>query len=142
MSALAQEGNYEHIDREHFKELIGNLNWNKFAERIANQLSTNMNLTAEQKKLMQVNLVVALIRSNQHEQALKEADKISKEHNAWSGIKAYFLIKDRKYDEALQVIKANKNDSYTVFLRAQIYLAKSNYFNVLTYLYRGAKAGF
>jgi hypothetical protein len=39
---------------------------------------------------MQVNLVVALIRSNQHEQAAKEAAKISKEHHAWSGIKAFF----------------------------------------------------
>jgi hypothetical protein len=38
MSSLAQEGAgcYDQINREHFKELIGNLNWNKFAERIAN----------------------------------------------------------------------------------------------------------
>lgn len=65
MSALAQEnGSFEGIDREHFKDLIGNLNWNKFSERIANQLATNQNLTAEQKKALQVNLVVALIRSN------------------------------------------------------------------------------
>jgi hypothetical protein len=35
MSALAQEnGGYDQIDREHFKEVFGNLNWNKFAERI------------------------------------------------------------------------------------------------------------
>lgn len=48
MSALAQEnGSFEGIDREHFKDLIGNLNWNKFSERIANQLSTNQNLTSE-----------------------------------------------------------------------------------------------
>lgn len=66
MSALGQEGagGFEGLDREHFKELIGNLNWNKFAERISNQLQTNQNLTAEQRRLMQVNLVVALIRSN------------------------------------------------------------------------------
>lgn len=81
-------------------------------------------MTAEQRKLLQVNLVVALIRSNQHEQATKEAAKISKDHHAFSGIKAFFLIKDKKYDEALQSIKAKKEDSYSVFLRAQIYLAK------------------
>jgi hypothetical protein len=45
--------------------------------------------------------VVALIRSNQHEQATKEAAKISSDHHALSGIKAFFLIKDKKYDEAL-----------------------------------------
>jgi len=57
-----------------------------------------------------VNLVVALIRSNQHEQANKEAAKISREHHALTGIKAFYLIKDKKYDEALQSIKANKDD--------------------------------
>ena len=73
MSALVQEqGGYDQIDREHFKELIGNLNWNKFAERISNQLQTNQNLTAEQRKVMEVNFIVALIRSNQLDQAKKE----------------------------------------------------------------------
>ena len=43
MSALAQEGagGFEALNREHFKDLIGNLNWNKFADRISQQLSTN-----------------------------------------------------------------------------------------------------
>jgi len=64
MSTLLQD--YEALDREHFvKDLIGNLNWNKFAERIAQQVAPgNTNLTSEQRRLMQVNLVVALIRSN------------------------------------------------------------------------------
>jgi len=49
MSALAQEESAYGggIDRNHFKEVFGNLNWNKFAERISQQLSTNTNLTAE-----------------------------------------------------------------------------------------------
>lgn len=75
MSALVQEQGYDQIDREHFKDLIGNLNWNKFAERIANQLSTNQNLTAEQRKALELNWVVALIRSNQFDQAKKEWEK-------------------------------------------------------------------
>lgn len=47
MSALAQEHSYDQIDREHFKEVLGNLNWNKFAERISQQLASNQNLTSE-----------------------------------------------------------------------------------------------
>lgn len=35
------------LDKEYFKDLIGNLNWNKFSERIAQQLQTNQNLTSE-----------------------------------------------------------------------------------------------
>ncbi len=97
MSALTEV--YPDLDREHFKDLIGNLNWNKFAERITSQLSTNANLTAEQKRLLQVNLVVALIRSNQWEQAKKEVEKIGK---SAKGLAAFFLLKDKKYDEALQ----------------------------------------
>jgi hypothetical protein len=46
MSAM-ETGGFEAIDKDYFKELIGHLNWNKFAERISNQLSTNANLTAE-----------------------------------------------------------------------------------------------
>lgn len=52
------------IDKEYFKDLIGNLNWHKFGERILQQLNNNQNLTAEQKKLMQVNLIVAQIKSH------------------------------------------------------------------------------
>jgi hypothetical protein len=35
------------FNRQQVKELIGNLNWNKFSERIAQQLNTNQNLTSE-----------------------------------------------------------------------------------------------
>lgn len=99
MSALSQgadSGAFLHIDREHFKDVIGNLNWNKFSERIQNQLQTNQNLTAEQRKAMEVNLIVALIRSNQLEQAKKELDKQRKakhSHPALAGIATYLSLK-------------------------------------------------
>lgn len=57
------------MDKQAFKELIGNLNWNKFSERIQQQLLTNQNVTSEQKKLMQVNLVVAMIRAHKFDEA-------------------------------------------------------------------------
>lgn len=129
MSALAQEESAfgAGIDRNHFKEIFGNLNWNKFAERISQQLSTNTNLTAEQRRLMQVNLIVALIRSNQFEQAHKEWEKARSSNTAdkllLSGINVFFALKDKKFDEALQSIKDSK-DSYSIFLRAQIHIAK------------------
>jgi len=95
MSALVQEQGYDQIDREHFKDLIGNLNWNKFAERIANQLSTNQNLTAEQRKALELNWVVALIRSNQFDQAKKEWEKQYKAEAspALLGIGAFFALR-------------------------------------------------
>ena len=96
MSTLLQD--YEALDREHFeKDLIGNLNWNKFAERIAQQVAPgNTNLTSEQRRLMQVNLVVALIRSNQLEQARKAwADAVASGNTllALKGIGAFFLLR-------------------------------------------------
>lgn len=131
MSALAQEESAygAGIDRTYFKEIFGNLNWNKFAERISQQLTTNTNLTAEQRRLMQVNLIVALIRSNQFDQARKEWEKASSSSTAdkslLSGISIYFALKDKKFDEALQSVKDAK-DSYSIFLRAQILIAKKD----------------
>ena len=61
-------GNYE-VDENQFKELIGHLNWKKFAERIQEQLNSNLNLTREQKAMMEVNAVVALMRSHQYDHA-------------------------------------------------------------------------
>jgi hypothetical protein len=77
---------------------------------------------------MQVNLVVGLIRSNQFEQASKEVSKISKDYQGASGLRAFFALKDKKYDEALSQVNANPQDTYSVFLKAQILLAKSKYF--------------
>ena len=35
MSALSQNDLYDGLDKQYVKDVIGNLNWNKFAERIA-----------------------------------------------------------------------------------------------------------
>ncbi|CDW76997.1 signal recognition particle 72 kda protein [Stylonychia lemnae] len=113
------------FNKQYLKELIGNLNWNKFSDRIQQQLSNNQNLTSEQKKLMQVNLIVAQIRSHKFEDARKAWEKISatNDHYALKGIGAYFFLKDKKYDEALNLIK-NQKDTYSNFLRAQILISK------------------
>ena len=42
----AMRGSYE-LDKSLYKELIGNLNWKKFSDRIQNQLTSNVNLTIE-----------------------------------------------------------------------------------------------
>ena len=75
---------------------------------------------------MQVNLIVALIRSNQFEQAQKELEKGRQvvDQTLLGGIEAFFALKDKKFDEALQKVK-DGNDSYSIFLRAQILIAKS-----------------
>lgn len=74
---------------------------------------------------MQVNLIVALIRSHKFDQARKEWEKISStnNHSSLKGIGAYFFLKDKKYDEALSLIN-KQTDIYSIFLRAQIYFAK------------------
>jgi len=53
------------MKKEIFKEVLGNLNWSKFSERIRAQLKSNQNLTAEQKKILEVNSIVALIKAHQ-----------------------------------------------------------------------------
>ena len=80
---------------------------------------------------MQVNLVVALIRSNQVEQAKKEWEKLgggsgkdSSLDSALKGIGAFFALKEKKFDEAFNQSKGN--DPYSIFLRAQILLAKKD----------------
>lgn len=97
---------------------------------------------------MHVNLIVALIRSNQFEQARKEWERIvssgTSDHYTLKGIGAYFLLRytaslcnmfrDKKYEEALNQVKGK--DTYSVFLRAQIHLAKSKSFFIIT-LFRG-----
>jgi len=42
-----------------------------------------------------------------------------------SGINVFFALKDKKFDEALLSIKDTK-DSYSVFLKAQILIAKKD----------------
>jgi hypothetical protein len=72
---------------------------------------------------MSVNLIVALIHSNQLEQAKKEWEKFrgSSSSTTFDGIGAFFALKDKKFDEALTLVKGN--DAYSIFLRAQIHLA-------------------
>ena len=57
------KSSYE-LDRALYKEMIGNLNWKKFSDRIQNQLTSNVTLTIEQKQLMEVNAIVALLLSH------------------------------------------------------------------------------
>ena len=52
------------IDEAQYKDLIGNLNWKKFSDRIQEQMQKNALLTIEQKQLMQVNGIVASLRSH------------------------------------------------------------------------------
>jgi hypothetical protein len=68
--------------------------------------------------MMEVNLIVALIRSNQFDQAKREWDKL-KDRNivALKGIGAFFALREKKFDEAIQLVKSSK-DSYSVFLLA------------------------
>jgi hypothetical protein len=42
------------------------------------------------------------------------------------GLRAFFLLRDKRYDEALTQLGHKAMDTYSVFLRAQILLAKSN----------------
>lgn len=60
INALSQT--YE-LDQELFKDLIGHLNWKKFSERMQEQLKSNTNLTFEQRQLIEVNQIVALLLS-------------------------------------------------------------------------------
>ena len=52
---------------------------------------------------MQVNLIVALIRSNQFEYAQKELERAKKaiDQSLLRGIEAFFALKEKKFDEAL-----------------------------------------
>lgn len=75
---------------------------------------------------MEVNAIVALLRSHQFELAREQWDKTDKNTvmPALKGIGAYFYLKDKKYEEALQMItKAEQNDTFTIFLRSHILLA-------------------
>lgn len=60
INALSQT--YE-LDQDLFKDLIGHLNWKKFSERMQEQLKSNTNLTFEQRQLIEVNQIVALLLS-------------------------------------------------------------------------------
>jgi predicted negative regulator of RcsB-dependent stress response len=75
---------------------------------------------------MEVNAIVALFRSHQFDLARQQWEKTANNTKAPAlrGIGAYFYLKDKKYDEALELIKAESNDTFTVFLRSHILLAQ------------------
>lgn len=103
MSALSQT--YD-LDEDLFKDTIGNLNWKKFSERLSDQLNTNANLTFQQRQLLEVNQIVALILAEQFEQAREEWQKKTKSNNhpAMRVIDACFYLKDKEYEKALMMM--------------------------------------
>ena len=70
---------------------------------------------------MEVNAIVALLRSHQFELARQQWEKTDKRTPALKGIGAYFYLKDKKYEEALKLIEVT--DTFTCFLRSHILLA-------------------
>ena len=111
------------LDKELYKDLIGNLNWKKFSDRIQNQLTSNVNLTIEQKQVMEINAIVAQLLSHQFAEAKEQLKKIEKtnKHPAIKGIGVYFLLKDKKYEQALKLME-KETDPFSKFLKAQILL--------------------
>ena len=111
------------LDKELYKDLIGNLNWKRFSDRIQNQLTSNANLTIEQKQVMEINAIVAQLLSHQFAEAKEQLKKIEKtnKHPAIKGLGVYFLQKDKKYEQALKLIE-KEIDPFSKFLKAQILL--------------------
>lgn len=116
MNAL--RGNFQ-VDEQQFKELIGHLNWKKFAERIQEQLQNNRNLTKEQKAIMEVNCVVALMRSHSFEAAEQMLAKCHKQSPALLGIKVFCLVRDKKFAEAFKLLEG-RNDPHSLLLKVHI----------------------
>ena len=57
------------LNAQIFKDVIGSLNWKKFADRIKVQLKENLNLTQAQRNSMQINAIISLIKSNSFDDA-------------------------------------------------------------------------
>lgn len=64
-----------------FKEVIGSLNWKKFAERIKTQLKENLLLTQNQRDTMQINAIICLIKANAFDEAKSLLEKTRKQLN-------------------------------------------------------------
>lgn len=56
---------------------------------------------------MEVNAVVALMRSHQFDKAVQMLKKIGKKqcHPAVLGLQVFFLVRDKKYTEALALLE-------------------------------------
>lgn len=79
---------------------------------------------------MQINAIISLIKSNVFEEAQNLLNKTQKRpefaddaefQNLFNNIHVFFLIKDKKYEEAIKELKS-KNTNFNVLLRAQILL--------------------
>lgn len=113
------------LDALLFKETIGNLNWKKFAERLSQQLKDNTNLTCDQQTLLEINVIVALLHSHQFAQAKDELKRVRKHnpHPALKGIEAFFLLKDKKFEDASSLV-ANDTQAQSVFLNSHVLFAQ------------------
>ena len=115
------------LNKPQFKELIGNLNWKRFSERIQAQLAQNPLLTLEQRQLMEINAIVSLVLSHQFDQARQLWRSIRGENKnaALKGIGVYFHLKDKKFEDALKLLEGEE-DMFAVFLRSQVLLSQKN----------------
>lgn len=68
---------------------------------------------------MEINAIVSLVLSHQFDQARSMWRKIKGDnnHSALKGIGVYFLLKEKKFEEALNLL-SSEQDVYMVFLRA------------------------
>lgn len=75
---------------------------------------------------MQINAIISLIKSNVFEEAQNLLSKTSKRpefaddtefQNLFKNLNVFFLIKDKKYEEAIKELRAN-NTNFNVLLRA------------------------
>ena len=114
------------------REVIGSLNWKKFADRIKTQLKENQLLTQAQRNTMQVNAIISLIKGNSLEEASALLKKTSQEptfksdaalQNTLRSIQVYLLVKDKKLEEALTLVKSSGSSNLQdTLLRAQLQL--------------------
>ena len=119
------------LNNQTFKDDIGSLNWKKFAERIKTQLKENEFLTQNQRNSMQFNAIISLIKSNNFEEAktmLKESLSKPQFQNATyegllASVQAYFYVKEKKFQEALDCLEADSEDVRTILLKSHLLLA-------------------
>lgn len=73
---------------------------------------------------MEINAIVSLLLSHQFAEArtLWRSIKGENKHPAMRGIGVYFHLKDKKYEEALNLL-SGEEDMFSIFLRSQILLA-------------------
>jgi hypothetical protein len=130
------------LDSQILKDVIGSLNWKKFAERIKTQLQENLLLTKTQQNLMKLNGVICLIKSNNLEEAGEQlmtmkSDEAFREEEEYveiiKDLEVFMLIKAKKYQQALQMVTTQQTSNVQdVLLAAQLDLyLKNNHSAVL-----------